>query len=99
METVLSIDELVDKVGSKYVLVSLAAKRARELIEGSEPLINVQYYQHKNMLGRVSRPMQDEVLEELKPTTIALLEILNGKIYRSKEIGSMTEKEETEARR
>lgn len=30
-----SIDKLVDKVGSKYLLVVAAAKRARELKEGA----------------------------------------------------------------
>lgn len=30
-----SIDKLVDKVGSKYLLVVAAAKRARELKEGT----------------------------------------------------------------
>lgn len=34
-----SIDSLVKKVDSKYTLVTLAAKRARELNEGAAPLI------------------------------------------------------------
>ena len=34
-----SIDELVEKVGSKYSLVVLAAKRARQLLDGDKPRI------------------------------------------------------------
>lgn len=34
-----SIDSLVKKVDSKYTLVTLAADRARELIDGQPPLI------------------------------------------------------------
>lgn len=79
MESVLSIDELLDQVNSKYILVTLVAKRARELIEGSEPLINVQHYQQKSLKGRIPRAIQEETQEKLKPTTIALLEILEGK--------------------
>jgi DNA-directed RNA polymerase subunit omega len=35
-----SIDSLVKKVDSKYTLVTLAAKRARELNDGQPPLID-----------------------------------------------------------
>ena len=34
-----SIDTLVTKVDSKYTLVVLAAKRAREIMDGSAPLV------------------------------------------------------------
>ena len=36
-----SVSELVEKVGSKYTLVVLAAKRARELNEGAIPTIDM----------------------------------------------------------
>ena len=35
-----SIDILVTKVDSKYTLVVLAAKRAREIMDGSAPLVD-----------------------------------------------------------
>ena len=35
-----SIDSLQEKVNSKYVLVTLAAKRARQLLETKKPLID-----------------------------------------------------------
>jgi len=35
-----SIDVLVTKVDSKYTLVVLAAKRAREIMDGSAPLVD-----------------------------------------------------------
>ena len=36
-----SINELRKKVDSKYTLVSLAAKRARALIDGKPPLVSI----------------------------------------------------------
>ncbi|BCJ85120.1 DNA-directed RNA polymerase subunit omega [Effusibacillus dendaii] len=36
-----SIDELMDKADSKYFLVVAAAKRARRLLTGAEPLVHV----------------------------------------------------------
>jgi DNA-directed RNA polymerase subunit omega len=35
-----SLDTLVDKVDSKYTLVVLAAKRAREIMNGEESLVD-----------------------------------------------------------
>jgi DNA-directed RNA polymerase subunit omega len=35
-----SIDKLVEKVDSKYSLVVLAAKRARQLLDGEKPQID-----------------------------------------------------------
>lgn len=35
------LTELEEHVDSKYTLVSLAAKRAREIIDGDEPLVRV----------------------------------------------------------
>lgn len=37
-----SLDVLMDKVDSKYTLVVEAAKRAREIIDGSAPLVEVE---------------------------------------------------------
>lgn len=34
-----TLDELVDKVDSKYTLVVAAAKRAREIVDGKSPLV------------------------------------------------------------
>ncbi|AOR23223.1 DNA-directed RNA polymerase subunit omega [Clostridium taeniosporum] len=36
-----SIVDLLSKVGDRYSLVTLTSKRAREIIEGAEPLVNV----------------------------------------------------------
>lgn len=35
-----AISELVNKIGSRYGLVIVTAKRARELSEGKEPLVS-----------------------------------------------------------
>lgn len=36
-----SVDDLVRRVDSRYSLVTVISKRARQLIEGEEPLIEV----------------------------------------------------------
>mgnify|MGYP002521947617 FL=1 len=36
-----TLESLMKKVDSKYTLVTLAAKRARELTDGDEPLVDV----------------------------------------------------------
>ncbi len=36
-----TLESLMEKVDSKYTLVTLAAKRARELTDGDEPLVDV----------------------------------------------------------
>lgn len=36
-----SIVELLEKVENRYTLVTITSKRARQLIEGEKPLINV----------------------------------------------------------
>jgi DNA-directed RNA polymerase subunit omega len=36
-----SLESLMTKVDSKYTLVTLAAKRARQLTDGDEPLVDV----------------------------------------------------------
>ena len=35
----ITIDELLKKVDSRYMLVSVISKRARQIVEGSDPLI------------------------------------------------------------
>lgn len=37
-----SIMDLLKKVDNKYTLVTLASKRARQLIEGAKPLIDIE---------------------------------------------------------
>lgn len=36
-----TLESLMTKVDSKYTLVTLAAKRARQLTDGDEPLVDV----------------------------------------------------------
>ncbi|MGI6611483.1 MAG: DNA-directed RNA polymerase subunit omega [Limnochordia bacterium] len=35
-----SMDQLRERVDSRYTLVAFAAKRARQLLEGAKPLVN-----------------------------------------------------------
>lgn len=66
-----TIDELVEQVPSKYTLVHLSARRARE--------INAYYHSLGEGLGRYTPPLVDRV-ESNKPLSIALEEIAQGKI-------------------
>lgn len=36
-----SIVDLLKKVGSRYTLITITAKRARQIVEGSEPMVNI----------------------------------------------------------
>ena len=64
------IEELLSKVDSKFTLVCLSAKRARE--------INDYYNQLGEGLGKIVPPQVTSVSR--KPLTIALEEIEGGKI-------------------
>jgi len=55
----LPLDILMNRVDNKYTLAVLAAKRAREIVNGSDPLVEC---------------------KSLKPVSIALAEISQGKI-------------------
>ena len=66
-----TIDELLSKVDSKYTLVHLSARRARE--------INAYYHQLGEGLHQFVRPLVDHV-DSNKPLSIALEEIAAEKI-------------------
>ncbi|MBA3620651.1 MAG: DNA-directed RNA polymerase subunit omega, partial [Acidothermales bacterium] len=66
-----TIDELLSKVDSKYTLVHLSARRARE--------INAYYHSLGEGLGQYVRPLVDQV-DSNKPLSIALEEIAQEKI-------------------
>ncbi len=66
-----TIDDLLSKVDSKYTLVHLAARRARE--------INAYYHQLGEGLGQYVRPLVESV-DSNKPLSIALEEIAEDKI-------------------
>ena len=73
MIAIARIDDLMDKVDTKFHLVHLAAKRARE--------INDYYQQLGEGLGQHVPPLV--VTESNKPLSIALQEIAEGKIVPS----------------
>jgi DNA-directed RNA polymerase subunit omega len=66
-----TIDELLSKVDSKYTLVHLSARRARE--------INDYYHSLGEGLGQFTPPLVDQV-DSNKPLSIALEEIAREKI-------------------
>jgi DNA-directed RNA polymerase subunit omega len=55
-----SIDSLMEKADSKYIVVVAAAKRARQLQEGSEPKVNG-VYTNKNVTVALNEIFQDKV--------------------------------------
>lgn len=64
-----SFDHVLKKGDSRYTLVMLTAKRARQIVDGSEPLVET---------------------ESNKPVTIAIEEIVSGKVkYKSPTINSI----------
>ena len=70
MIVIATIDELLEKVDSKYTLVHLAARRARE--------INAYYHSLGEGLGRYTPPLVES--SSNKPLSIALEEIAAEKI-------------------
>jgi DNA-directed RNA polymerase subunit omega len=69
--SIATIDDLLSKVDSKYTLVHLSARRARE--------INAYYHQLGEGLHQFVRPLVENV-DSNKPLSIALEEIAQEKI-------------------
>lgn len=63
-----SIDKLVTKVDSKYTLVVLAAKRARELMDGDESLVDSK--SNKPVTVALEELAQDKITYERTKTGI-----------------------------
>ncbi len=56
-----SIDKIINKVGSKYLLVHVASKRAREIDESKYLQMKEEKYKCKKSIGRAL----EEVMEDL----------------------------------
>lgn len=54
-----SIDELMPKVDSKYTLVVLAAKRARQLLDGAE--VRASKVSTKNVTNALEEVVEDKI--------------------------------------
>ena len=67
-----TIDDLLERVDSKYTLVHFAAMRARE--------INNYYHSLGDGMGQYVRPLVEQV-DSNKPLSIAMEEIAQDKIY------------------
>ncbi|WP_026329373.1 DNA-directed RNA polymerase subunit omega [Propionispira raffinosivorans] len=57
-----TMDELLKKVDSKYTLVVLAAKRARELLDGAE--LKVSMKSTKNVTNALEEIIEDRITYE-----------------------------------
>lgn len=63
-----SLDDLVKKVDSKYTLVVLAAKRAREIMDGEELLVRAR--SSKTVTSALEEIVQDKIGYERTKTGI-----------------------------
>ena len=63
-----SLDSLVKKVDSKYTLVVLAAKRAREIMDGQQPLVEAK--SNKPVTIALEEVAQGEITYERTKTGI-----------------------------
>lgn len=71
MRPIATIDDLLSKVDSKYTLVHLTARRARE--------INAYYHSLGEGLGQYTPPLVDQV-DSNKPLSIAMEEVAADKV-------------------
>jgi DNA-directed RNA polymerase subunit omega len=63
-----SIDSLMTKIDSKYSLVSVAAKRARQMQLGTSPLLE-RYISHKNVGKALEEIDADKLFYQLSDRT------------------------------
>ena len=63
-----SLDHLMKKVDSKYTLVVLAAKRARQLMDGSKPLVEMK--SSKKVTNALEEIAADQIIFERTKTGI-----------------------------
>lgn len=68
-----SADRLEDKVGNKYSLVIVAAKRARQLKEGAMPMADVT---SENVLSQALAEVQQEKISAIAPPDVEEREAL-----------------------
>lgn len=85
-ERILNIDEIVETVHSKYLLVMIAAKRARHLslLEQKDAILNddpekLRARPDLEEIGLISEA-EKEALASHKPILVALDELTDGKI-------------------
>ena len=57
-----SIDKLLNKVGSKYLLVNLIARRAKEMREHDHYQMKETEYTSKKMLGRALEEVSKDLI-------------------------------------
>ena len=57
-----SIDKLLSEVGSKYLLVNLASKRAKEILERNNLQLKEREYISKKPLGRSLEEISKELI-------------------------------------
>lgn len=57
-----SIDKLLTKVGSKYLLVNLVAKRAKEMAETEHYQMKESEYKSKKNIGRALEEVNNDLI-------------------------------------
>ncbi|EOD01310.1 DNA-directed RNA polymerase subunit omega [Caldisalinibacter kiritimatiensis] len=59
-----SINELLKKVDSRYTLVMMVSKRARQLVDGDKPLVDEEF--NKTVTTAINEVAEDKI-EYIKP--------------------------------
>lgn len=61
-----SIDKLLTKIGSKYLLVNIASKRSKEMKETNHYQMGADEYNSKKELGKALEEMANDLIEPYK---------------------------------
>lgn len=61
-----SIDKLLNIVDSKYMLVHVAAKRSKEMLETSHYQMKINDYKSKKELGRALEELENGLIKIIK---------------------------------
>lgn len=56
------IDDLLKRVDSKYSLVIAAARRARQIVDGDSPLVDVEKYSNKSVTMALNEINEDKII-------------------------------------
>jgi DNA-directed RNA polymerase subunit omega len=56
------IDDLLKRVDSKYSLVIAAARRARQIVDGDSPLVDVEKYSNKSVTMALNEINEEKII-------------------------------------
>ncbi|MDD4342829.1 MAG: DNA-directed RNA polymerase subunit omega [Eubacteriales bacterium] len=56
------IDDLLKRVDSKYSLIIAAARRARQIVDGDSPLVDVEKYSNKSVTMALNEINEEKII-------------------------------------